>query len=79
MQKDDLVYAGHMLDMARKAADKVAGKTRTAYDQDENLHGPGASDPGHRRGGLPRLGGVLPGPRPDPMETDHRHAASGGA
>lgn len=37
MQKDDLVYAGHMLDMARKAADKVAGKTRTAYDQDENL------------------------------------------
>lgn len=37
MQKDDLVYAGHMLDMARKASDKVAGKTRAEYDQDENL------------------------------------------
>src|SRR5438046_4301716 len=37
MQKDDLVYTGHMLDMAPKAADKVAGKTRAEYDEDENL------------------------------------------
>lgn len=37
MRKDDLVYAGHMLDMARKAAEKVKGKTRADFDQDENL------------------------------------------
>jgi hypothetical protein len=37
MQKDDLVYAGHMLDLARKAAGKVVGKTRAEYDQEENL------------------------------------------
>ena len=37
MQKDDLVYAGHMLDTARKAASKVVGKTRAEYDQEENL------------------------------------------
>jgi uncharacterized protein with HEPN domain len=37
MQKDDVVYAGHMLDTARKATSKVLGKTRTDFDQDENL------------------------------------------
>lgn len=37
MRKDDLVYAGHMLDMARKASEKVKGKTRADFDQDENL------------------------------------------
>jgi uncharacterized protein with HEPN domain len=37
MHKDDLVYAGHMLDTARKAASKIAGKTRDDYDRDENL------------------------------------------
>jgi uncharacterized protein with HEPN domain len=37
MQKDDLVYTGHMLDTARKATSKVLGKTRADYDQDENL------------------------------------------
>ena len=37
MQKDDLIYAGHMLDTARKAASKVAGRTREDYDRDENL------------------------------------------
>jgi len=37
MHKDDLVFAGHMLDTARKAAGKVAGKTREDYDRDENL------------------------------------------
>ena len=37
MQKDDLVYAGHMLDTARNAASKVVGKTREDYDRDENL------------------------------------------
>jgi uncharacterized protein with HEPN domain len=37
MQKDDLVYAGHMLDMAEKAREKVAGRSRDEYDADENL------------------------------------------
>jgi len=37
MQRDDTVYLGHMLDMARKAVDKVAGKTRGDYDSNEDL------------------------------------------
>ena len=37
MQKDDLVYAGHMLDMARKALRLVRGKSRADYEQDETL------------------------------------------
>jgi len=37
MQKDDLVYLGHMLDMARKAVEKIGGKDRFEFDQDENL------------------------------------------
>jgi uncharacterized protein with HEPN domain len=37
MQKDDLVYAGHMLDTARLATVKVHGKKRAEYDLDENL------------------------------------------
>jgi uncharacterized protein with HEPN domain len=37
MQKDNLVYVGHMLDMCRKVADKLKGKKRAEYDQDENL------------------------------------------
>lgn len=37
MSKDDLVYVGHMLDMARKALDKTRGKGRPEFDQDENL------------------------------------------
>ena len=37
MQKDDLVYAGHMLDTARNAINKLAGKTRDEFDRDENL------------------------------------------
>jgi len=37
MQRDDTVYLGHMLDMARKAADKVRGKSRADYDGDEVL------------------------------------------
>jgi uncharacterized protein with HEPN domain len=37
MSSDDLVYAGHMLDIARKATSKVAGISRAEYDQDENL------------------------------------------
>ncbi len=35
MQKDDLIYVGHMLDMARKAIGKV--RSRAAYDADEDL------------------------------------------
>ena len=37
MSKDDLVYVGHMLDMARKAWAKVHGLSRHQFDQDENL------------------------------------------
>lgn len=37
MQKDDLVYAGHMLDMVRKALDLVRGKNRQDYNSDEAL------------------------------------------
>ena len=37
MQKDDLVYVGHMLDMACLAVSKVAGRTRHDFDADENL------------------------------------------
>ena len=37
MQKDDLVYAGHMLDMARKALDLVRDKNRSDYNSDEAL------------------------------------------
>ena len=33
----DLVYVGHMLDMARKAVSKTQGISRAAYDADENL------------------------------------------
>lgn len=35
--KDDLVYAGHMLEMSRKALAMIEGKDRTAFDQDEVL------------------------------------------
>ncbi len=37
MQKDNLVYVGHMLDTARLIAGKVAGKSRAEFDADENL------------------------------------------
>jgi uncharacterized protein with HEPN domain len=37
MSPRDLVYVGHMLDMARKAVGKVRGLPREAYDADENL------------------------------------------
>jgi uncharacterized protein with HEPN domain len=37
MPKDDLVYVGHMLDTAEKAAAKVHGLSRADYDADENL------------------------------------------
>src|SRR5208283_1021609 len=37
MSKDDLVYVGHMLDMARKAQGKTQGISRRQYDADENL------------------------------------------
>ncbi len=37
MPKDDLIYLGHMLDMAALARGKVDGKTRADYDADENL------------------------------------------
>jgi uncharacterized protein with HEPN domain len=37
MSSDDLVYVGHMLDMARKAQGKAQGTSRGQYDADENL------------------------------------------
>lgn len=37
MSPRDLVYVGHMLDMARKAVSKTQGLSREAYDADENL------------------------------------------
>jgi uncharacterized protein with HEPN domain len=37
MQRDDLVYIGHMLDTARSVVGKVAGKSRSEFDADENL------------------------------------------
>jgi|ERR1700733_41931 len=37
MSPRDLVYVGHMLDVARKAVDKTTGLTRDAYGRDENL------------------------------------------
>ena len=37
MSPRDLVYVGHMLDMARKAVSKTDGLFREAYDADENL------------------------------------------
>ena len=37
MSPRDLVYLGHMLDMARKAVSKTQGISRGAYDADENL------------------------------------------
>ena len=37
MSPRDLVYVGHMLDMAKKAVGKTLGVSRSAYDADENL------------------------------------------
>ena len=37
MQKDDLVYVGHMLDLARSVVSKVTDKSRSEFDADENL------------------------------------------
>ena len=34
MLKDDAVYVGHMLDMARQARELVASRTRVDYDAD---------------------------------------------
>jgi uncharacterized protein with HEPN domain len=37
MSPRDVVYVGHMLDMALKAVGKTHGLSRDAYDTDENL------------------------------------------
>ena len=37
MTKDDLVFAGHMLDCARAVVEKLTGLDRAAFDADENL------------------------------------------
>jgi len=37
MSPRDLVYVGHMLDMAKKAVGKTQGLSRATYDGDENL------------------------------------------
>lgn len=37
MQKDDTIYLGHMLDMARKVSVRVSGRSKADYDADEDL------------------------------------------
>ena len=37
MSQGDLVYVGHMLDLATKAVSKTYGISRESYDADENL------------------------------------------
>jgi len=37
MPKDDRVYVGHMLDIARKAVTLLGAKSRVEFDQDEAL------------------------------------------
>jgi uncharacterized protein with HEPN domain len=37
LQKDDLVYVGHMLDMAREALELIQGTTREDFDRDRAL------------------------------------------
>lgn len=37
MRKDDNVYIGHMLDLARKAVEKAKGISKDAYDADEDI------------------------------------------
>lgn len=37
MSQRDLVYVGHMLDLATKAVSKTRGISRQTYDADENL------------------------------------------
>ncbi len=37
MQKDDLVYVGHMLDVARSINERMTGTTRAEFDADEDL------------------------------------------
>lgn len=37
MHRDDLIYLSHMLETARKAVAKAAGKTRGDFDADEDL------------------------------------------
>ncbi len=37
MKKDDMVYLGHMLDMAHKVSDRVAARTKADFDADEDL------------------------------------------
>jgi uncharacterized protein with HEPN domain len=37
MKRDDTVYLGHMLDMAKKISYRVADKTKADFDADEDL------------------------------------------
>jgi uncharacterized protein with HEPN domain len=37
MQHDDGIYLGHMLDTARQAVEKLAGRTRAEFDADDDL------------------------------------------
>jgi uncharacterized protein with HEPN domain len=37
MQRDDTIYLGHMLDMARKVSDRVAGRSKADFDTNEDL------------------------------------------
>jgi len=50
MSPRDLVYVGHMLDMAQKAVSKTRNLPRESFDADENLRLADSLDPDHRRG-----------------------------
>ncbi len=64
MQKDDGVYVGHMLDVARQAVAKIQGRSRADYDADENL-----------RLALTHLPGIPGGPLHSSLGRHRRHAA----
>ena len=66
MSPRDLVYVGHMLDMARKAVAKVQDLPRETYDADENLrlaliH-------------LVQVIGEIASARPSSLEVEYRRA-----
>jgi hypothetical protein len=78
MSPRDLVYVGHMLDMARKAVSKTQNISRETYDADENPSSRSDSpDPDDRRGRAAGFAGVLQRPSERPMGGHHRDAPQG--
>ncbi|MEJ7712993.1 MAG: hypothetical protein WKF84_24910 [Pyrinomonadaceae bacterium] len=59
MRKDELIYVGHMLDVARATTALWPESERAAYDQDKTLrYAPAHLLQTDRRGGTPRVTGV---------------------